>query len=199
MELFASPTSPYARLLRVIAIEKGIIDRITMRPTNPWESPEALLAVNPYCRVPVLITDEGVILTENQLIAQWLDRQFPDPPLMPRPLAAFAKLGQAQGLIDAAVDIASARRLRKLPDDDPIQSRRQASFGPALKAIDTALAGADPDSPDMGDLALAVALGYLDFRLPELDWRGRSPALARWYSAIAERPSLRRTGPDEPL
>lgn len=199
MELFASPTSPYARLLRVIAIEKGIIDQITMRPTNPWESPDALLAVNPYCRVPVLITDEGVVLTENQLIAQWLDRQFPDPPLMTDPPRTFAKLGQAQGLIDASVDIAAARRLRKLPDDDVIQARRHASLGPALSMIETALANADPGEPDMGDLALAVALGYLDLRLPELDWRGRSPALSRWHAAIAERPSLRRTGPEEPL
>ncbi|WP_163139994.1 glutathione S-transferase family protein, partial [Arhodomonas sp. KWT] len=83
MKLYTSPTSPYARLVRTVLLEKQLDSRVTPVWVNPWESPEALLAVSPFSRVPVLEDEEGVCLTESAIIALYLERRFPEPRLMP--------------------------------------------------------------------------------------------------------------------
>jgi len=196
MELYASATSPYARLVRAVLIEKNITDRVEIHWFNPWESPQALISVNPFCRVPTLVTDDGRVLVENLLIALYLERHVPQPPLLADPERAWPKLGLAQGLIDAAVDIAAGRRLRKLPEDDPILTRRREAFPRAIERVAGLIDQTPPSTPDLGDLALAVALEYLDFRIPEFDWRVQSPALASWHGTIAQRASLATTAPE---
>ena len=195
MELYASPTSPYARLVRGVFIEKDIADQVEIHWLNPWESPQALISVNPFCRVPTLVTDDGRVLVENLLIALYLERHVPQPPLLADPERAWPKLGLAQGLIDAAVDIAAGRRLRKLPEDDPILTRRREAFPRAIERVAGLIDQTPPSTPDLGDLALAVALEYLDFRIPEFDWRVQSPALASWHAELARRESLAATAP----
>lgn len=196
MKLYTSPTSPYARLVRAVLLEKQLDSRVTPVWVNPWDSPEALLAVSPFSRVPVLEDEEGVCLTESAIIALYLERRFPEPRLMPldRVEEVHRKLGLAQGLIDSAVGIVVHRRFRDGDDDDTLLRRRHDALARGISVLDGVVRPV-VDRPDMGSLAVAVALEFLDFRLPDFDWRGMASELPSWLGVIASRPSLVATQP----
>ncbi len=196
MKLYASPTSPYARFVRVVLLEKELDPRVTPVWVNPWDSAEALLAANPFSRIPVLEVDDGTQLMESAVIVLYLERRFPEPRLMPldRVEHVHRKLGLAQGLMDAAVAVVAHRRFHGDSGDDAIVKRRLEALARALPVADEAVRPLI-DRPDLGSLALACALGYLDFRLPELDWQATTRKLPDWYHAIAARASLANTQP----
>lgn len=198
MKLYASPTSPYARIVRVVLQEKGLGDAVEAVWVNPWEDDPALLARNPFARVPALELDDGRVLTESALIALQLEERFPQPPLAPAGdlTDIHRKLGLAVGLIDAAVGVFVARRMYgDAAADDPLAQRRFAVLERALGAVDVDALG-DPAAPDLGDLAVAVALAYVAFRMTAIDLDERVPALMRWQRTIAARPSFEVTRPD---
>ena len=197
MRLLASPTSPYARLVRVVLAEKRLLEKIQVEMVDPWSSPHALLQVNPLSRIPTLVTEHGVPLTESALIALYLEHAFAEPVLIPSHSleSVMRRLGLSQGILDAAVAVVANRRFRgEEADADPIVARRLAAL-PALLAKVEEVAGGDPAAPDLGDLALVVALEYVEFRLPELGWTERQPVLTGWWEARRERPSLAGTRP----
>lgn len=195
MKLFMSPTSPYARLVASVLREKGLWDRVEAVPVNPWESPVDLTEVNPFSRVPTLVTDAGMVLSEAALISLYLEHSYPRPVLLPadRMPATYRRLGLAQGLMDATVAIISNRKFRSDADSDPILRRRHQQIPAAIAVI--AQEVGDPEQPDLGDLAIACAIGYLDLRMPELGWQQRELDLAQWCERIGARPSLEQTRP----
>lgn len=195
MQLFMSATSPYARLVACVLREKGLWERVEPVLVNPWESPADLTKANPFSRVPTLVTDTGDVFTEATLISLYLERKYPQPVLLPaeRAQATFRRLGLAQGLMDATVAIVSNRKFRDDADSDPILRRRREQIPEAIEVI--AQAVGDPEQPDVGDLAIASAIGYLDLRLTEIGWQQREADLAQWCQRIGERPSLAQTRP----
>lgn len=197
MKLYMSPTSPYARLVRVVIREKGLQDRIEEQPVDPWASPDHFVAVNPVSKVPTLLTDAGYALTESLLIAQYLEGEFPDPWLIPADNTdvAFYKMGLGHALSDQGVAVIAAGKLdpeRGAPE--ALVDRRREGLRRTLAALEEALAGREP-RPDLGDLAVAVGLEYLDFRFADLEWRSHFPALAKWHEGLRTRPSLAGTAP----
>ncbi|MDT8449525.1 MAG: glutathione S-transferase N-terminal domain-containing protein [Wenzhouxiangellaceae bacterium] len=198
MKLFASTASPYARLVRAVVIEKGLDDDIAIQWVNPWDSPDALIRANPFSRVPALETADGTVVTEALAISYFLERLHPAPALIPSAdsLAAMSKAGLAAGTTDAAVAVVIARRLdAEGADSHPLTRRRLEALARAMPTL--AAAKGRTDVPDLGDLFLVVALDYVDFRLPDLDWKSGQPDLARWQAAMSERPSLARTAPHD--
>ncbi|MES1924326.1 glutathione S-transferase family protein [Salinisphaera sp. T31B1] len=196
MKLFISPTSPYARLCRAVIIEKGLTDQVELDKTDPWQSDPALVEANTFSKIPSLVLDDGEVLTESLLISQYLDGQAGGKSLVDDAdrTKVFKKLGVAFGFIDAAVAIASAGKFKNDLSDDAIITRRHAAIERSLPLLDQLPVG-DPSTPDLGDLALAVALGYLDFRFKEFDWRANAPQISQWYKEIASRPALNETMP----
>ena len=73
MKLYHAKPSPFARRVRVLLRERGLMSRIDEIATAPWDSPAELLAVNPASKVPTLVLDDGTTLTESALIATYLD------------------------------------------------------------------------------------------------------------------------------
>lgn len=196
MKLYASPTSPYARLVRVVLREKQIDARVALETVDPWALPEALIAANPLSRVPTLIADDGTALTESGLIVLYLERRYPEPRLVPRDRveSVHARLGLAQSCLDAAVGVVAMRRFA--PEAAVMIERRLEALRRGVPALTAAVTGVDADQPDLGDLAVAVVLEYLDFRFAdEVDWRGGSPQAARWLETVAARPALVATRP----
>src|SRR5450432_1090811 len=113
MKLYYAKLSPYARRVRVLLRERGLLSRIDEIATAPWDSPAEFLAVNPTSKVPALMLDDGTTLTESALIATHLDGLGDVAPLLPG--AVMTRLlhawGLAEGLTAAAwLVVVEARR-----------------------------------------------------------------------------------------
>lgn len=197
MDLYLSKTSPYARTVAVVLAEKGAEGRVKRRYVDPWASPEALTAHNPFSRIPVLIADDGTALTETLVIGLYLEDVLPEPVLVPSATrtTVLRKAGLGYALIDAAVGVFLPQRLGLRPEQAPLRERRLESMRRALPVI-AGEAGSDSTHPDLGDLVIGVALSYTAFRVPELAWQEREPALARWHSGLESRPSFSETRPE---
>jgi len=198
MKLYHSPTSPYVRKVRIVAIEKGIADRIELLTAIPWPDPAQVAAVNPLGKVPALVADDGLVLYDSPVICEYLDTLVPAAPLIPRSGNARWQVLRCQalcdGILDAAVGIVLERRR---PDGE----RSPDAMQRATDAIRRSLAALEPEiragaAPfDLGQISIAVALGYLEFRLPELAGAARAGALGAWWGAVRERPSVAATRP----
>jgi len=201
MKLFYSLTSPYARKVRVTAYEKGLADRIELVPCNPHEPDPALLAANPLGRVPTLVIEDGTALFDSPVICEWLDSWGAGPRLLPpagderwRVLRGQAL---ADGMLDDAVAMVLERRRPEALQSPAHQAGRSAALLRAAADVEAGLVGTDGDL-SLAHIALGCALAYLDFRLPELDWRPEAPRTAQWLEAFCRRPSMRDTQPQPP-
>lgn len=197
MQLFLSPNSPFARKVRVALLEKGLTFELVY--VDPWQDPEVLTRANPLSQVPTLVSDEGVALVNSETILDWLERTHPEPALLPDDAGgatrALAIAGLAQGMIEATVQIVLERRRPPEQQSAPLIGRRKASLQRGVTAL------ARRFEPMRGNFQLdgigtAVALAYLDFRLPEYNWRSEAPALAAWQEWATARTSMQATIPD---
>lgn len=201
MKLYLNKTSPYARLVLVVAHEKALADRIQCVWTDPWASPAELLVVNAFAKVPALVTDAGESIAESGCICDYLDEAGSGRRLMPRELSArlpaLRKYGLGRGLIDTAFGVVIERRFAT-PGSKPVLAQRWlAAVQRALRVLEhDALLYRPSDAPDLGDLTLAVGLSYVEYRLPEAGWRDSASRLAHWFDHIAVRPSMLLTAPE---
>lgn len=196
MQLYYNLSSPYARKARVAVHEKGLADRVTFIETDPWADPPDLLAVTPLSKVPVLVTEDGTVIAESDAIVQALDLMGHGGRLLPDGrgrIEVLARAGLCQGLIDASfIAVLEARRPAAMRWGDWVSRQRNAVERTLTRAAAFTL---NPQRFDMGDIALACALSYLDFRHPDLPWRTRHQALAAWCDAVSRRPSMQATKP----
>lgn len=199
MKLYLNKTSPYARLVMVVAHEKALTGRIELTWTDPWANPPELLRVNAFSKVPVLVTDDGQPIIESVCICDYLDQIGGAPRLLPAEaderLPVLRKYGLGRGLIDTAFGVTIERRFSGT--DSTLAARWLGAVRRAIDALEhdrTLLRSNEP--PDLGDLALAVGLSYVEFRLPELNWRSASPRLSQGLDPLSARPSMRLSAPE---
>lgn len=197
MELYLNATSPYARLARIVLLEKGLMDAVTLRWCDPWADDAELLKVNPAGRIPALLTEEGTALSESLLIAVYLDGVAPAAPMLPKAhLGEVLHLaGLGQNLMDAAFTTVIARKHHgREIDQSELGQRRARSIERLLTQLNGEVAGAPiATSIHLGDIAIAVALEYLAFRLPEIHWKEAHDQLAAWHAEVTSRSSFVRT------
>lgn len=199
MKLYFSPASPYARKVRISALELGLSERIELLPvTLSPVSPHAQLREhNPLGKIPALLTDSGEALYDSPVICEYLDALAGGgrlwPAAGPGRWPALRRQALADGITDAAVLVRYEQTVRPeaLRWNEWIEGQR-------LK-IRTALAVLETESLegpfDIGAISIACALGYLDLRFPQERWRDQRPHLANWFAALAQRPSLVATAP----
>lgn len=197
MQLIYAKPSPYSRKARVTVIEKGLSSRVEDVIVSPMEDPAALLDANPLGKVPALRLDDGRCLYDSWVICEYLDTLSPAPRLIPDGPARFDVLRRAalaDGVLDAAVtarmELLRPQDIRWTPWTD--RQRRAIERGLAVMAQDVAALGAEVT---LSHIEFAVALEYLDFRLPDIAWRAAHPALAAWLAAFSQRPSMQATQP----
>jgi glutathione S-transferase len=191
MKLHLNRTSPFARVARIVALEKGLGEHLELCWSDPWADEAALLAANPVGRVPVLVTAEGACIAESLLIALYLDGQSAHHPLLlAATLAATLQLvGLGQGLMEAAFNRVIARKHEgPAADHSLLGQRRLRAIERSLTALPPLLA-ADEPGLSLGHIVLAVALDYLAFRLPEIPWQ-QQPALLALHQRLSARPSF---------
>ncbi len=196
MKLFYSATSPYVRKVMVCAMLRDIDQRIEKIPTNPHESPAALIAENPLSKVPCLLTEDGFAVFDSPVICEYLDRVGDALPLFPQAGAARWVALRLQAVGDGILDAAVARRMESAK---PLDAARDAFMARQKQAVDRALAMLERESlgslADIGAVSVACALGYLDFRFGAENWRPDHPKLADWFAPIAELPAMINTAP----
>jgi len=204
MQLSYGGTSPFVRKVTALAIETGQHGKIERVATNPWSDEDPLPATNPVGRIPALRLEDGTVLAGSQLVCEYLDslhigsKLF--PPAGPARWLALEQQYLADGLMEAGVAavVEKLRRPAQYRWDDWIK-RQQAKVERTLDALEAQAKAGQLSGPiTIGTLTVAIALGYVDFRMGELDWRKTRPALAAWEAVMAERPSLAMTRPADP-
>ena len=193
MKLYYSPTSPFARKVLACAIALGIEEQITLVPLST-DAPE-LAEHNPLGKIPCLVTDDGTDLFDSRVICAFLDTvsdgfsMFPGHGLRIRALK-FQAIGD--GICDAAV-------LRRYEIGRGKDADRDANMAVQALKVARALDVLERDVPaahiDVGAIAVACALGYLDLRYAEDKWRDGRPKLAAWFAEISKQPCLAQTAP----
>ncbi len=201
MKLRTSPTSPYARKCAVVAKETGLDGRIEMVPTNAWAPDTDLPKDNPLGKVPALITDGGEVLFDSPVICEYLDSLHDGHKLVPASGGARWAQLKLQALADGILDAAVASRIETAmrPEDKrwPNWVERQAkAMSRALDVLEEDCAGWGADFM-IGQITVAVALSYLDFRFAADDWRAARPRLAAWYAEASKRRSVADTEPKD--
>lgn len=199
MRLFYSITSPYARKIRIAIAEKGMADRVTEESVNTIADPAVVRAVNPLAKIPVLILEDGTGIFDSPVILEYLDMIDDRVRLIPADpagrMAALQLQALADGILDAAFQIVMEHRRPEAHRSAMWLDRWQQAI-----MLGTTALGREADSWGdrfgVGEITVAAALGYLDFRLPELDWRGVAPAAASWWQNAAERPNVKNTRPE---
>lgn len=200
MQLRYSTGSPYARKVRIAAIEKGVMNEIEAHASNPWAATDALIALNPLGKVPTLVTRDGLALYDSPVICEYLDGLRPEPRLIPASGAARLIALRFQALADGVMDAGVLWRVevtqRKEHGSMPGWIDRQ--MGQIERALDYFETAVDDFGPiGIAEISTACALGYLDFRHGALDWRKRRPKLAAWFRDFERRPSMVETHPGE--
>ncbi len=196
VKLFYSATSPYVRKVMACAITRGIDGQIERIPADPWTSPPELLAANPLSKVPCLVAPDGYALFDSPVICEYLDTVGDVIPLVPSHGAARWRALKLQALADGVLDAAILRRREMMrprePDRDAGMARQRALVARSLDTLES-----DPPARhvDVGGIAVACALGYLDFRFADEPWRGTHPKLAAWFAEFGTEPGLARTMP----
>jgi len=207
LKLHSSPTSPYVRKVRVLLLETGLDAQVehVITAVTPTSPNAALNMDNPLGKVPALQIEAGMALYDSPVICEYLDslhggaKMFPSPG--PSRWRALRRQALGDGLLDAAILGRYETSLRPAemlwPDWMAAQMLKISRGLDAMEAEAADLAGI----VDIGTITLACALGYLDFRYADLNWRASRPALAAWFDAFAQRPSLQATqAPDaDPL
>lgn len=195
MKLYQSPASPYARKVIMCAHELGLLPKIELKLTMP-QSDDAYGAVNPVHRIPALELDDGLVLFDSRVICEYLDSIAGNKLFPPSGVARFRVL-KLQAMADGLCDAAVPRRQETLRAPERQSREFLASRERMIRQIcDAWEAGADQlDGVNIGTVAVAAALGYLDFRFPGDEWRKGRPKLAKWHEAFAKRPSYQATIP----
>lgn len=202
MKLIYSPASPFVRKVLVLAHEAGISDRLErvnpgpLTPVNP--NPE-VVRVNPLGKIPTLVLDDGVSLSDSRVICEYLDGLH-DGALFPAAgkerYRALTLQALADGLMDTAVGLRYETFVRPAEKQwDQWIDKQRERYHRVLDHFDAGISSAG-DAPTIGTIAVGCALGYLDFRFADDDWRAGRERLAGWYDAFAARPSMRATEPE---
>jgi len=200
LKLIASKTSPYARKVRIALAEKKI--EYQMVESSGWEPGNPVHAWNPLGKLPVLILDDGTHLYDSRVIVEYIDLVSPVSRLIPEPARQRIAVKKWEALADGICDAASAivierRRPADLQSDEWIaRQRRKIDEGAAELARELGERGwCHGEAYSLADIATGCALGYLDLRCAELDWRDLYPNLARLADKLGKRASFADTVP----
>ena len=203
MKLFGSTSSPYVRKVRVVMAEKKL-DYVLVTE-DVWSADTKIAEVNPLGKVPCLVMEGSDALFDSRVIVEYLDTLSPVGKLIPSVGRERAEIKIWEALADGVMDAAILARLesnwpgRTKAQRSPAWIQRQLDkVNAAIKAMGKSLG----DKPycagihlTLADVAVGCALGYMDFRFPQVDWRTPHPNLQKLYEKLMLRPSFAETQP----
>ncbi|QTD47221.1 glutathione S-transferase N-terminal domain-containing protein [Ottowia testudinis] len=205
MRLIGATTSPYVRKVRAVLAEKKLDYRFV--PENVWADDTQIATANPLGKVPCLVMDGQEAVFDSRVIAEYLDTLSPVGKLIPASGRQRVEVKTWEALADGLMDAAILARLERTWPGRTDEQRSPAWIDRQMKKVDDALAAMARGLGDkpwcsqgvhmtLADIAVGCALGYLDFRFPELDWRARHANLAKLLDEkLMQRPSFAETVP----
>lgn len=197
MKLLYSTTSPYARLVRIALAEKGVSD-VEYALTDPWQDKAELIEANPSARVPALVLQNGLALTDSLLILMWLETVYPRHSLLGEDASTtLSRTGVAMGAIDAAAAIIIGRKALATFDESPVGLRRRRSIIQALSSLESNPPVWRGSEPCLAAIATIVLLDYIRFRFSGTDWVPKTPSLDALAAQLQGRASFQSTRPRE--
>ncbi|MFY8044009.1 MAG: glutathione S-transferase N-terminal domain-containing protein [Rhodoferax sp.] len=203
MKLLGSTASPYVRKVRVVMAEKKLDYAFVQE--DVWSADTTIAESNPLGKVPCLVMEGAEALFDSRVIVEYLDTLSPVGKLIPSVGRERAEIKTWEALADGLMDAAILARLEatwtgrtKAQRSQAWIDRQIAKVNDAVKAMSRGLG----DKPfcagihlSLADIAVGCALGYLDFRFPQIDWRTDNPNLAKLVEKLAQRPSFADTVP----
>ena len=202
MKLLGTYTSPYTRKARVVLAEKKIDYEWVV--DSPNDAASSVPKYNPLARIPVLVLDDESAIFDSPVIVEYLDNLSPNNKLFPQPSRERLDVKRWEALADGLLDAAVAARLES---QRPKGERSESWVGQQRQVIDAALDSMARQLGENGwcmgtpftfaDVAVGCALGYLAFRFPEIDWRGRHANLGKLYDRLMQRPSFADSVPHD--
>src|SRR3546814_7887769 len=196
MRLYRSLPSPYARRVRVVIEELGLAEQIDEIEVDPYDPPAEFLALNPLSKVPVLITEQGEALPDSNLIISYLFTRGHGLAALPSGAKRWGALRRqylAEGIIDAAAASINEKRRPEGIIYQVFLDRQAAAIRRAATSLDAEAVELLQETPTTVEITIGCALGYLDLRMPYLEWRRGLEPLADWYAQFAARPSMQKT------
>jgi glutathione S-transferase len=199
MQLFHNTASPYVRKVMVTLIETGQRDEVELvhATGTPVDTAQQPVAHNPLGKVPTLLRPDGPALFDSRVICRFLDsragaRLYPEA----RIWEVLTLEALADGILDAAVLMVYEARCRPegARSADWVEGQ-WAKVDRALDALEGTWISHLSGRLDMGQIAVGVALGYLDFRHGDRAWREGRGALVEWERGFAQRPAMQATAP----
>jgi glutathione S-transferase len=203
LKLLHAPTSPFVRKVMVCAHLAGLADRIKLMPSaaHPVRRDERIAVHNPLAKVPTLILPDGQALYDSRVICEYIAslgrNDYLFPASGPARWRALAQQSLGDGLLDAA--LLARYEITARPGDRQWPDWRDAQLVKVSASLDAIEAQAPfaEQHPTIGEITIGCALGYLDFRFPEIDWRAGHPQAARWFAAFQTMPAMQATTPYE--
>lgn len=202
MKLLYTLNSPYARKVRIVALEKHV--DLTLQEVVLGDPESPLKQHNPLAKVPTLILNDGDNLYDSRVIVEYLDFHTPVARLIPQDHNARVSVRRWEALADGICDAAIAAMMesRRQPEQQ-LQTIIDKQIGKVMLGLEvmnldiTKKKWCVNETFSLADIALGCALGYLDFRFKHLNWQDKFPNLAKHYSLLVKRPSFKQTGPVE--
>lgn len=203
MKLIGSNTSPYARKVRIVMAEKKLDYNFVLE--DVWSDQTRIADANPLGKIPCLIMEGGEALFDSRVIVEYLDTLSPVGKLIPGVGRERAEVKTWEALADGVMDAALLARMEAVWDKRTEAQRSQAWIDRQLGKIKASLEAMSKglgDKPfctgihlSLADIAVGCALGYLDFRFPQIGWRDDHPSLVRLLDKLEQRPSFTETRP----
>ena len=192
MKLLYTKRSPYARKVRVIALEKDI--PLELIDEDLQKKSQRLLEANPLGKVPTLILDNGTTVFDSPVICQYLDGLHDKNPMIPREAQGRIEALKWEAFADDLMTAAINLYMEKVRHPDDFHKDFTANLGSnihsAYRYIEKNLS--QLKKFDLASVAVASAIGYVHFRLPHLKVQG---AVSQWFEEISLRPSMAQTIP----
>ena len=202
MKLLGSITSPYVRKVRVVMAEKKL--DFELLAEDGWGK-SALSETNPLGKVPCLLMEGGESLYDSRVIVEYLDTLSPVGKLIPPVGRARAEVKTWEALADGLLDAALAARMEASWSERTPEQRSQAWIDRQMEKINSALKAMSKGLSDkpfctgiylsLADICVGCALGYLDFRFPQINWRTDHPNLHKLHDKLALRTSFMESQP----
>jgi glutathione S-transferase len=203
MKLIGSPTSPYVRKVRVVMAEKKLDFQLAHE--DPWNA-DVVLKSNPLGKVPCLVMEGGEAVFDSRVIVEYLDALSPVGKLIPASGRERVEVRTWEALADGLLDAALLARLEATWAGRTPEQRSQAWIDRQMSRVESALKAmsqglgekpwcAGNNHLSLADIAVGCALGYLDFRFAQIDWRTTYPNLKRLSEKLFLRQSFIDSAP----